>query len=309
MPRIKKIGTGLNTCTLDELLFPVTIHDNPRRTNPEYSKVVTGYFPTDETTIDEGGNVVPIVEEMDLNYCSPKYALVPNKAIFPEVEQVLFNNAIDFEAEYAHINNVRFYADYVITDKRYAYNIKGTTDTINPMLRVRHSYNGLTKYGIVFGYYRLVCTNGLTIPVAEMKEFNLSIVGKHTESILGSFEKLNTLLQYFAQNAKQITQTITAKYDALAEKVVAKPHERIAEVLEKSGIISVDNSKFNTVNDIMGRIMREANTPNLGYNGKVNDWLIYNGINQYLNDESLNIAAPEKRAETDSKVLEFMLAN
>jgi len=39
----------------------------------------------------------------------------------------------------------------------------------------------------------------------------------------------------------------------------------------------------------------------------VNDWLIYNGINQYINDDSRNIASPEKRRETDSKVLEYML--
>jgi hypothetical protein len=45
----------------------------------------------------------------------------------------------------------------------------------------------------------------------------------------------------------------------------------------------------------------------LGYNGKVTDWLIYNGVNQYINDNSLNIAAPEKRMEADSKIFEYLL--
>jgi hypothetical protein len=55
--------------------------------------------------------------------------------------------------------------------------------------------------------------------------------------------------------------------------------------------------------------MSEANgeKEDLGYNGRVNDWLIYNGINQYLNDNNRNIAVPEKRMETDSEVFQYML--
>jgi hypothetical protein len=41
------------------------------------------------------------------------------------------------------------------------------------------------------------------------------------------------------------------------------------------------------------------------YNGKINDWLIYNGVNQYIFDDRRNIVAPEKRIETDSKVFEY----
>ena len=64
-----KVGT--TECTLNDLIFPVELKDNPRKTNREYSKVVTGVV---------GG------EEMDLNYCSPIYELVPNEMIFPKVE-------------------------------------------------------------------------------------------------------------------------------------------------------------------------------------------------------------------------------
>jgi hypothetical protein len=74
-----------------------------------------------------------------------------------------------------------------------------------------------------------------------------------------------------------------------------------------SKIIIVQNKSRDTLQDIRNRIMSEANQAGLGYNGKVNDWLIYNGINQYINDDNLNIASPEKRRETDSKVLEYML--
>jgi hypothetical protein len=69
-----KVKEGAVTCGMNEILFPVQFIENSRKTNREYSRVVVG-------TIDG--------EEMDLNYCSPRYALVPNAEIFPEIEDIL----------------------------------------------------------------------------------------------------------------------------------------------------------------------------------------------------------------------------
>jgi hypothetical protein len=295
--KTKKIKTGIALCGIDELLFPVELRINPRKTNKEYSRVVTGIL--------DG-------EEWDLNYCSNIYALVKNVDIFPNIEEVLDANGIEYEVTYQHINHVRFYADYRITDSRYGYTMKGTNDVIMPMIRVQHSYNGLTKYKIIFGYFRLVCSNGATVPVADMQKFNLVINGKHTEAIEKSFDKLDELLVYFSENADIICGEITEKYELLGSRWVAKPEDRLKEVLEACKIIIVDNSKFNTLNDIMGRIRTEADGKadfDMGYKGRINDWLIYNGINQYLNDNSRNIMTPEVRMDKDAKVLEYMLAN
>lgn len=288
----KKIKIGAQIVTPEEFLFPVEVRDEEMWSNKEYSKRIIG--------IIDG-------KEKLLNQCSPVYELVPNKDIFPNIEAILIANGIEYTVTYRHINHVRFYADYVITDKRYGYRMIGTNDVIQPMIRVQHSYNGLVVYKIIFGYFRLVCTNGLMIAVQEMKQFNLCIIGKHTEVIKHSFSRLNEMLVYFAENAKDVTSAITNRYETLGGHWVANPEERLAEVLEASKIAMVDNKNFNTLNDIMSRINNEAQMPNLGYNGRVNDWLIYNGINQYLNDDSRNIAAPEKRMENDSKVLEYML--
>jgi len=280
------------TKDINDILFDVELIDNPNQTNSEYSKIVVGQTP-------EG--------EMHLNYCSPRYELVPNSEIFPNIEKVLKSNKIKFDVTYKHLNHVRFYADYLITDKAYAYKMKGTDDTIEPMLRVQHSYNGLTKYRIIFGYFRIICSNGLVIPLQEMNKFNLSINGKHTESIKKSFQKLDSLLQVFVSDAKQIRKDITKKYEVLGGHWVANVQDRLKEVLAASSIAIIDNKNYDTLTDITNRINNEADNNSLGYNGKVNDWLIYNGINQYLNDNNRNIAAPEKRVETDSNVLEYML--
>jgi len=260
-----------NPASLQEILFDVEISDNPRPTNSTYSQVVTGYgdftihVPEARVRKNNRGRMVttyvPVpkqVSELDLNYCSPRYELVPNADIFPVVRQLLISHGIEFTESYSHIDYARFYASYIITDKRYAHKINGSTsDLVYPMLKVQHSYNGQTKYNIVFGYYRVICTNGLVIPVEEMKHYNLSMVGKHTESIKRSLQKLNHALTYFVDNAAQITFAITAKYETLVGNVVEKWEDRVLEVLEFNKIAVVEGSK-NTVSHIHNTILKEA---------------------------------------------------
>lgn len=291
MAKLQKLG---RVTEIENICFPVEVRDNPRTTNKEYSKVVVG--------IIDG-------QEWDLNYCSDVYSLIPNADVFPNVERILNEKNIGYNVEYRVIDNVRFYADYNITDTNLGYRIEGTNDIIQPLIRVQHSYNGLTKYQIKFGYFRLVCTNGLTIPVEEMKEFNLCITGKHTESIKHSFDELEKMIIKFGDEAHTITNAITTKYQKLANKKVIDTKKRVTEILEGTQIAMIDNSKFNTLNDITARIIEEINNPQLGYNGQCNDWLIYNGINQYINDDNLNVATPEARQDKDVRVLEYMLQN
>jgi hypothetical protein len=285
-------STEAKIVDLKDILFNVEIKDNPRSSNREYCRVVTA-------TIDN--------EEMDLNYCSPRYELVDNNEIFPKIETILNNTKVRYEVEYKHINHVRFYASYKITDKRFAHVMKGTNDNIMPIINVRHSYNGQTKYAIQFGYFRLICSNGLVIPVEEMKEHNLNIVGKHTASIVGSIDKLKTTLKNFTSNKNDVVTKIIYKYQILADTIVFNAKERIENVLKANGIPAVEYSNRNTVKDILSRIKVESDDKDLGYNGQSNDWLIYNGINSYLNDDNLNITSPETRREKDSKVFEYML--
>ena len=244
---------------------------------------------------------------MDLNYCSPIYELVPNEMIFPKVEEILKQHNIAFSVQYTHTHNARFYGNFVIEDPRFAYKMNGTNDVIKFIWNFQHSYNGLTKYKGIAGFYRLICTNGLVVPVEEMNDYNLCVQGKHTASILHSLDNFADILVNVTNNLGEVKTSIVQKYELLGGRWVNAPEDRVKEVLEANKIALIENAKFNTMNDITGRIMAEANQTGLGYNGRVNDWLIYNGINQYINDDTRNIAAPEKRRETDSKVLEYML--
>jgi hypothetical protein len=211
--KLKK-PNGLTECQngLNDIMFPVKIIDNPRRANREYSKIVVGKLEEDvllsedelknlsqeEADLLNETNIPPIKRadyKLDLNYCSPRYELVPNADIFPKINAILMKYKINYSVNYYHDDFARFYADYQIEDKRYTYKMKGTSDVITPMLRIQHSYNGLTKYKITFGYFRLVCTNGLVIAIQDMKQFNLCLTGKHTSSILNSLKRLNDLME------------------------------------------------------------------------------------------------------------------
>lgn len=283
---------GTTICSLKDLTFPVELIDNPNKTNSEYSKIVTG--------IIDGG-------EFDLNYCSPRYELVPNASIFPVVENILNAHGIAFSVVYSHTNHARFYGDFIIEDPRFGYKMEGTNDVIKFIWNFQHSYNGLTKYRGVAGFYRLVCTNGLVVPVKEMSDYNLVIQGKHTSSILKSLEQFSQIMENVTNNLGTVKTAITQKYEILGGTWVKKPEDRIEEVMNATKISIVDNKNFSTMQHIMSTIKSEANDNSLGYDGRINDWLIYNAINQYINDDERNIAAPETRREKDQKVLEYML--
>jgi hypothetical protein len=325
-----KAKRGTTTCDLNDIIFPVELKDNPRNTNREYSKVVTGkitetlpYFSEDELKqsteilgeaytskmIADNPKTKQIEKEIDLNYCSPIYELVPCSNIFPVVEEIFNRKGIAFSVQYSHTQHARFYGNYTIEDPRFGYRMKGTNDVIKFVWNFQHSYNGLTKYKGIAGFFRLICTNGLTVPVQEMKQYNLVLEGKHTSSILHSLLEFEQILENVTNNLGTVKTAITDKYELLGGVWVEKVEDRVKEVLAATGIAAIDTPKFNTVEDILSNIDKEANDTTLGYNGRVNDWLIYNGINQYINDDDRNIAAPEKRRESDSRVLEFMLAN
>ena len=317
-----KAKNGTTICTLDELTFPVELRDNPRNTNREYCKVVSGlvtkkipYFSEDEIkamtngmTPEEASALLAeypatknVELEMDLNYCSPIYELVPNAEIFPKVEEIFNRKNIPFSVVYSHTQNARFYGNYTIEDPRFGYRMEGTNDVIKFIWNFQHSYNGLTKYKGIAGFYRLVCTNGLTIPVAEMKQYNLVLEGKHTSSILHSLQEFETILINITNNLGEVKTAITTKYESLGGRWVAKPEDRVKEVLKASSIIMVETQKYDTVNYIMSKIEAESKRADLGYNGKVNDWLIYNVI--------VHIKKDKQYKYIDRKLIKFAIWN
>jgi hypothetical protein len=282
----KKKPVGAVECTLNDLLYPVSMINNPYKSNSEYSKWIMGEL--------DG-------KEFFINACSSRYELVPNADIFPAIEEMLTSRGVKFTATYRHFENVRFYARYKI-DSKFTFTVNGKEDKIFFMLEIQHSYNGLTPYSISWGAWRQVCKNGLCLPCRELAAFDLNTGGKHFKSIKESFAMLTEKIDFFTTNINLIKKAVKDQYELLGGMVVINPVDRIKEVMQAVKMGAIENKNFNTYDEIMKSIKDEV----VMYNGQVNDWLIYNGINQYLFSERTT-AAPEKKRETDSKILEYML--
>jgi len=283
-PATARKSGSYTTTDINDLLFDVEkVENEDFECNSDYAYDIFGYI-----------NGV----KKRLNCCSDRYELVTNKQIFATARQTLKNEGIQFSESYTVINDSRFYAEYVLEGADFEVS-KG--DAIKPILKINHSYNGLTKYAITFGYFRLICTNGLVIPVAEKSEFNLRITGKHTVSIQNSLIKLGESIKFFIAN----TDLICKGFNQLSDHSVPEYGARLLEVLNASKIAIIDNNKFKTIGYIENVILKEAAQLNIG----VNDWLIYNGINRYINDSELNIKAPEVRYESDKAVFDYLISH
>lgn len=234
-----------------------------------------------------------------LNTCSETYELLTNRSIFQKIEDILTKGNIKFTVEYKMIDFSRFYADYTI--RTGGISVGNRKDLIYPVLRVEHSYNGLMKYKMTFGYFRMICTNGLVVPVEGKEESNFTVVGKHTASIQKSLDTLIEKIEYFTKNNKKFSE----KFTVVAERWVENWVDRVETVIAVSG---VGKRGFDQITE---KIKEEAELFN---GGKVNDWLIYNGINYHIfnaiTTEGKEYAtAPNLRRDSDRKVWETIYNN
>ena len=113
-------------------------------------------FPTgiDHLVVDEHKNI--------LNYCTEGYSLVENKKIFLPIEEKLRSGKVDFIRQVRTVTDSQFYVTYLLKSK----NTKKLGE-LYPRLTIVNSYDGKVKFRHEFGWFRLVCTNGLTRPHGE----------------------------------------------------------------------------------------------------------------------------------------------
>lgn len=242
---------------LKDLLFPVE------------KALISEKYPALKTISSTEYGIFATVDgsEILLNTCSKTYELVQNAMIFVVIEQMLKKGGIEFEVTYGMYDYSRFYADYTI--KTGGISVGNRKDLIFPVLRVEHSYNGLWKYKMTFGYFRMICSNGLVVPVEGKEEQNFTITGKHTAKILNSLDTLLEKIKYFQKNNKKYSE----RFNIVAERWFPKWEDRVEAIVEATG---VGKRGLAQIND---KIKEEAAKLT---GGKVNDWLIYNGINFHI---------------------------
>lgn len=251
-----------------------------------------------------------------LNVCSERYNLVKNTEILPRIEAVLDQYGIDYEFNARMASDkARFKFTYRLKDQSLAI---GKGDIINPKIDIYHSYNGLVSYSMNMGYFRLICSNGLSIPILKdekgRKLNNFSAKGRHTTKLsenLNSLEaELNDLLDMRTTHNKVIKEI----FKGMNSEKLPSWENRLIEVLEANKLPSIEENKAigKYESDFMvfikDTVISEADQLNPNET-VVTDWLIYNGINNAIYNNEFNSKADNVRATIDQNVLTYMLEN
>jgi hypothetical protein len=236
-----------------------------------------------------------------LNACSDRYELVKNVDIFLAIENMLKKFGVEFTVVYRMLDYSVFEAEYFLP------NISITLpggDKVHAMFRVSHSYNGQVKYKILFGFYRMVCSNGVVIPVKGAEMHNVCIQGKHTEKILSSVSTLiESLNRFFSKSADW-----TYRYAEMNDRKIEKWEDRIVAVLEATGINrGAKDGNFNAIVEKMNLELSGNRIPD--NKNRPSDWLVYNAVNEGYIYSPLNNLRPHMRTELDSDVINWLYYN
>jgi len=230
-----------------------------------------------------------------VNSCSKDYELIPNKElVMPVLRRLEESYSVDVKVRM--YNYAKFYIDYLILD--HAMNVLGMSkpkkDMILPRIRQNNSYDGYLKYSYQFGFYRVICENGATIPLEGTKTFNNKFL--HTPAA-GNDSALNETLGAMDEFINSAPQLIK-RYDPLI-KARVKSVEEAGKII-KTTIEETDFPQRQT-EQVFAALQQEVSR---GYD--LNLWLIYNAMNSALyNAETKQV--DHKRDKVDLEVITHLL--
>lgn len=289
----------LGNVKLKDFLFPVKMINNLKNSVSAHSKKIVATFPMEE-------GIQGCSEEKELNSCSPTFNLLMNYLVFPIIERMLKRAKIKIIKSYKmNKEKTVFHAFYILKSLRgkdLGIDL-GNGDKIYPTLMITNSYNGQKMGAFLFGYFRMICANGIVIPLEGKEETNLHIKGKHTKRLNLSFLTLISKIKYFVS----INETVKKKFNVLTDRMVPTFEERVLEVISATGV-SVSQEQFKVINETIAKEAKDL------YDGKVNDFLIYNGINGHIfkgvdKKGQKRTALPEVKRVEDRKVFEYIYNN
>ena len=233
-------------------------------------------------------NNVAIVDNKNriLNFCSEDYGLVTNSSIISAVQKQFKDMDIEIKGTSSH-SNTRFKFDVVFKDYELT---KDKKDMIFPKLSIYNSYNGRTRYSFSGGLFRLVCLNGLTVPVGESAKTISSIHTPTAESGL-ALHQMEEIVSVMLKARDELLEPI----ELLKDIPIYNPELRVEIIADATGFPK------NQVEAVLERINLESKQMEL------TDWVIYNGFNFQLNHNEEFAMAPDKRMKLDQQIFQYML--
>lgn len=245
----------------------------------------------DHAIVDKENNI--------LNFCSSRYNLVKNVIVFKPVEDYLKERKIDYIRKVKIINKSKFYVDYIIKQRKETDSVKG----IFPKISIWNSYDGGSIMRYEFGFYRLVCSNGLTVPDGDVtqKSFKHSKIEKIVKG-----DVINTLMEIknFIDNSSDVVEN----FEKLAKIKVTK--KKISVIGERIGlskkIIQCAEERYDLEANPGIEYLNEHGEVVKHNGSEKNLFLVYNALNYGIYNTNLK-ELPEKKLEKDKKLINFLL--
>lgn len=262
----------------DHLLFPVRKVEADTLTN---LPILASRHSHATVMTDEKGN------DQIIAFVGDSYSLVKNEDLLKPLDAMLSRN-FDIEIKSTHSNYSRFSTSFIIKNKGQDIVVG---DTIYPMVKIQNSYDGRLRLNIQLGFHRLVCSNGMTAPIGEVKKLN-SI---HTESVQDTVKKYLEVVEDFLAEAFEHMKL----YNPLVEKKID------ATVMQETIERVIKGTKFpkrqiETAMDIIEHEAKELKQP-------LSHWLVYNGLNSVIYDEDYGVDMT-KADKVDEQILNNLLA-
>ena len=243
------------------------------------------------------GNEYAIVDEFGnmLNFCSEVYFPKLNSEIYPQIEAMLTASGMTYKKKITIIGGVKFYVDYIMMER-----IKTlTVNDVFPKLSIWNSYDGVVKFRKEFGFYKLLCSNGLSRPTQKVSAVSLKHT-KHNEQRIEDIVKATKEFLVDSKNDMRVFETMNGK-QASANTVL-----EIAEKLSVSKPVAIAaRNRFTLETEGQIQYLNEHNEAVISNGIPKTMFAVYNALNWAVNNCNPK-ELPEKKLDKDRRIIELV---
>lgn len=230
-----------------------------------------------------------------LNFCSEVYFPKLNSEIFPQVEAGLKAAGLQYKKKINIIGNSKFYVDYIIMERMKTLSV----NDVFPKLSIWNSYDGVVKFRKEFGFYKLLCSNGLSRPTEKMS----SVSFKHTKNNEHKIDDIIKITKEFIKDSRNDIQVFDRMNRRDADvKVITKLSSKLG-IGKHIAEAAVNRFKLETEGKI--QYLNEHNEAVTSNGIPKTMFTVYNALNWAVYNSNPK-ELPEKKLEKDRQILELV---
>ena len=245
-----------------------------------------------ENAVVSGGKIVNIV--------SKSYGHLPNETFLSEVERKLIEADIKYDINSINRDDRSFAVDYILNDDRFIVKIKDGKDVLRPQLRFINSYDGSCKTTGSFGFYRLVCSNGLMVAKTQIG-FSVKHRGANADIIMPA---IAPLVEQFMSNEYY---ELSRKFEVLSERPIGNLEDFVRVMAKDFKLFTFESSEKNPAPSLNARRVIETiqrETAILGEPASL--WIGYNALNEVLHNKLKKTFS--QQADIDARIFEGVMS-